>query len=96
MRDINFRYYYDPDKRCPHIYLHGVTEEEVEDVLRYPAEDRRGREGSRIALGKSRDGRYLKVIYVPDPHRDSLFIITAYDLAAKPLAAFRRRLRKRG
>ena len=33
-------------------------------------EDRPGREGSRVALGRTRAGRYLRVIYVPDPAPD--------------------------
>jgi hypothetical protein len=59
-----------------------------------PGEDRAGREGSRIALGQTASGRFLRVIYVPDPEPDSVFVITAYDLVGKPLAAFRRRRRK--
>ena len=32
---------------------------------------------------------------VPDPEPDSVFVITAYDLTGKGLAAFRRRRRKK-
>ena len=32
-----------------------------------PIEDRAGRDGSRIALVQTEAGRYLRVIYVPDP-----------------------------
>ena len=60
-----------------------------------PGEDRAGREGARIGLGQTASGRYLRVIYVPDPEPDSVFVITAYDLTGKPLAAFRRRRRKK-
>jgi hypothetical protein len=35
------------------------------------------------------------VIYVPDPEPDSVFVITAYDLTGKSLAAFRKRRRKK-
>jgi hypothetical protein len=72
-----------------------VDEAEVIDVLEEPGEDRAGREGSRIALGRTASGRYLRVIYVPDPEPDSVFVITAYDLTGKPLAAYRRRKKKR-
>ena len=41
----------------------------MEDVLARPMEDRAGRDGSRIALGQTEAGRYLRVIYVPDPPR---------------------------
>lgn len=73
-----------------------MDEQEVEDVLDGPGEDRPGREGSRIAVGQTRAGRYLRVIYVPDPEPDSVFAITAYDLVGKPLIAYRRRRRRKG
>jgi hypothetical protein len=72
-----------------------VNEDEVIEVLDAPGEDRRGREGSRIALGRTASGRYLRVIYVPDPEPNGVFVITAYDLTGRPLAAFRRRRRKK-
>lgn len=93
---MNVRYYFDPETGQPHIYNHGVEEQEVEDVLEGPGEDRLGREGSRIAIGQTRAGRYLRVIYVPDPEPASVFVITAYDLVGKPLVAYRRRRRKKG
>ena len=93
---MSLRFYCDPATGEPHIYNHGVTEEEVEDVLRRPGEDRLGREGSRVAIGQTRAGRFLRVIYVPDPEPDSLFVITAYELRGKPLTAYRRRQRRRG
>ena len=37
------RYHIDPDTGEPHIYGHRVSEAEVEDVLRWPAENRPGR-----------------------------------------------------
>jgi hypothetical protein len=80
---------------APHIYNHEVAEEEVIEVLEKPGEDRAGREGSRIALGQTASGRYLRVIYVPDREPDSVFVITAYELIGKPLAAYRRRRKKK-
>lgn len=71
------RYHVDADTGLPHIYNHGVTEQEVEEVLALPAEDRPGSEGSRVALGQTRAGRYLRVIYVPDVDGSGLFVITA-------------------
>ncbi len=79
----------------PHILSHDVDEDEVEDVLRNPGQDRPGREGSRIAVGETQAGRHLRVIYVPDPDGGSAFVITAYELKGKPLAAYRRGKRKR-
>jgi len=40
-------------------------------------------------------GRYLRVIYVPDPKPDSVFVITAYELYGKELLAYRRRRHRR-
>ena len=93
---MNVRFYVDPATEAPHIHKHGVDEEEVIDVLSSPGEDRPGREGSRVAIGKTRAGRYLRVIYVPDPEPESVFVITGYELRGKPLFAYRRRLRKKG
>ncbi|HET9882214.1 MAG TPA: hypothetical protein VFS81_10685 [Candidatus Binatia bacterium] len=46
-------------------------------------------------IGKTRAGRYLRVIYVSDPEPESVFVITAYELRGKPSFAYRRRLRKK-
>lgn len=88
---MTVRYYIDPTTDQPHIHGHSVAEDEVEDVLARPIEDRTGRHGSRIALGQTEAGRYLRVIYVPDPSPGSVFVITAYDLGEKALKALRRR-----
>jgi hypothetical protein len=92
---MDIRFYVDPDAGLPHIYGHGVREDEVEDVLRRSGEDRPGTEGSRVALGQTRAGRYLRVIYVPDPEPDSVFVITAFELSGKALTAYRRRRRRK-
>lgn len=91
---MDSRYHIDPDTGLPHIYNHGVTETEVESVLRHPGEDRVGRDGSRHALGQTAAGRYLHVIYVPDKEGDEVFVVTAYDIRGKPLQAYRRRRRR--
>ena len=92
---MKIRYYIDLSTELPHIYNHNVAEGEVEEILRQPGEDRPGREGSRIALGKTGDGRFLRVIYVADPGPQSVFVITAYELEGKPLVAYKRRRRKK-
>lgn len=92
---MDIRYYIDPKTGLPHIYNHNVSEGEVEDVLLKPGEDRNGKEGSRIAMGQSRAGRYLRVIYIPDPEPESVFVITAFELTGKPLTAYNRRRRKK-
>ena len=80
---------------APHIHNHEVVKEEAMGVLENTGEDRAGHEGSGVALGQTASGRYLRVIYVPDPEPDSVFVITAYELAGKPLAAYRRRRKKK-
>ena len=92
---MNIRFYIDPETGYPHIHRHGVEKHEVEDVLVSPGEDRPGLERSRVAIGRTRGGRYLRVIYVPDPEPDHVFVITAYELRGKPLTAYRRRMRRR-
>ena len=91
---MNIRYYIDPETELPHIFGHDVEETDVEEVLSNPGEDRPGREGPRMAIGRTSGGRYLKVIYVPDPAPNSVFVITAYELRGKPLIAYRRRRRR--
>jgi hypothetical protein len=92
---LTARFYIDPATGAPHIYNHHVDEAEVIDVLENPGEDRAGSEGSRIALGRTAAGRFLRVIYVPDPEPDSVFVVTAFALNGKPLAAYRRRRKKK-
>jgi hypothetical protein len=92
---MKVRFYCDPETGEPHIHGHGVREDEVESVLDGPGEDRPGREGSRVAIGKTDGGRYLRVIYVPDPEPDSVFVVTAYELTGRPLTAYRRRRKRK-
>lgn len=90
---MKVRFYIDSATGEPHIYGHSVNEDEVEEVLARPIEDRAGRDGARVVLGQSEAGRYLRVIYVPDPVPGSVFVITAYDLGEKALKTLRRRHR---
>lgn len=92
---MTLRFYIDRETGLPHIYRHNVSEAEVENVLSRPLEDRPGKEGSRVALGQTRGGRYLRVIYVPDSVSDSVFVITAYELGQKAKQALRRRRRRK-
>jgi hypothetical protein len=92
---MHIRFYRDPDTGDPHILDHGVTEAEVSQVLHRPGEDLPAADGARMALGQTAGGRYMRVIYVPDPEPDSVFVVTAYELRGKPLTAYRRRQRRR-
>jgi hypothetical protein len=91
---MTLRFYVDPETGLPHLRRHGVTELEAEDVLSAPGEDRPGRDGARVAVGQTRDGRYVRVIYLDDPEPDGVFVITAYELKGKQLLAYRRRRRR--
>jgi hypothetical protein len=92
---MEIRFYMDPEIGLPHTERHGVDEQEVADVLSRPVEDRPGKEGARVAIGQTRAGRYIRVIYVPDIAPGAVFVITAYQLGPKALRAMRRRRRKK-
>ena len=76
---MDARFYLDPETGDSHVRSHGVEEYEVMDVLESSGEDRAGQNGTRIAIGQTRAGRYLRVVYVPD-QAGEVFVITAYDL----------------
>ena len=92
---MELRFYLDPESGEPHIYQHHVSEREAEDILRRPIEDRAGRDGARVAIGQTKAGRYLRVVYIPDAEPESLFVITAFDLGPKALRALKRRRKKK-
>jgi len=50
---VEIRFYLDPETGLPHIYGHGITEAEVEQVLRASGGDVPGRRGSRMKLGRN-------------------------------------------
>lgn len=92
---MEIRYYRDPETGLPHIHRHGVSEAEAEWILAHPGEDEACTGDSRQALGQTAEGRHLRVIYVPDEERESVFVVTAYPLVGRQLKAFRRRQRRR-
>ena len=57
---MQVRYHIDPTTGLPQIYKHNVSEGEVEDILGRPLQDIRGRDDSRIAIGQTGEGRYIK------------------------------------
>ncbi len=91
---MEIRFYIDNDGDV-HIHAHGVLEREVEEAFGNLLEDRAGRDDARVAIGWTESGRFLRIIYVPDPEPDSVFVITAHELGPKALWALRRRLRRR-
>lgn len=92
---MQVRFFIDPATGYPHLFRHGVTEEEAQEILVSPSEDRPGRGDARVAMGQTAAGRYLRVVYVPDEDGQGIFVVTAYGLKGRPLAAFRRRQRRR-
>jgi hypothetical protein len=54
---MEVRYFLDPAKDVPHIYDHGITEAEVQHVLRGPGEDLPAARGPRMKLGQTAAGR---------------------------------------
>jgi hypothetical protein len=92
---MKFRYHRDPETGLPHIYGHGITEAEVEQVMRGRGDDHPADRNSRMKLGQTAAGRYLQVVYAPDEDGIGNFVITAYDLKGKSKKAFRRRQRRK-
>jgi len=92
---LDIRFYVDPETGEPHIHGHNVSQAEVVEVLLHPGEDRPGSEDARVTIGRTSNGRYLRVIYVLDEEAGSIFVITAYELRGKPLTAYQRRRRKK-
>jgi hypothetical protein len=46
-------------------------------------------------MAQTSAGRYLKVVFVPDPDGDGGFVVTAYELRGKGLKAYRRNKRRK-
>ena len=92
---MELRFWNDAETGLPHTYDHGVTEEEVQQVLSRAGEEFPGSDRSRIRLGQTEAGRFLQVVYVPDPGGDSAFVVTAYDLTPKAKRAYRKRQRRK-
>jgi hypothetical protein len=92
---MELKFYIDPETELPHIYGHGVTETEVREVLARPGLVLKGDGNSRITLGQTAAGRYLKVVHAPTKDGKGIFIITAYELRGKELQAYRRRRKRK-
>ena len=91
---MRIRFHTNPDG-LPHIHDHNVTEEEVVEALSRFLERVSGRDDSVIAIGRTRSGRILKIIYAPARDGDGIFVITAFDLPPKQAKALQRRLNRR-
>jgi len=60
-----------------------------------PLETIRGRDESFNAIGQSRVGRYLRIIYSHAHDGDGIFVVTAYELSGRQLRALKHRLKRR-
>lgn len=92
---MKLRFYIEPGTDLLHIYKHDVDEDEVWDILTSPEEICRNQDNTKIAIGQTQAGRYLRVIFKVDTVNRALFVITAYELDGKPLLAYRRRKEKK-
>ncbi len=93
---MEIRFYIDSQTGRPHVENHGISTAECVQVLDRAGQDYMGDSDARIALGRTKAGRYLKVIYKPDDDWESLFVITAYDLKGNELKAYKRRIKRKG
>lgn len=89
-----YRFYLDPDSGRPHLENHGVTPVEAIEVIETAIQDYHSDRGARIALGRTRRGRYLQVVYKWDDELSGMFVITAFPLSGKRKQALRRRMRR--
>ena len=70
----------DPRGNVQHIAKHGVTKEEVEEVLEDPAGIESSRSSGRpIAFGETSNGRVIAVVY-EEIDEDTVYPITAYEV----------------
>ena len=89
---MQYKFYTDPETNEPHIFNHGVTEDEAIESIENKAEIKRSRKDSFVAIGRTAAGRTLKVVYVKKI--DYLLIVTGYEMSGRELKAFRRRCGK--
>ncbi len=89
---MRVRCYADPGSGDPHYARHGLSLDDIVEVLARPLEGRSGREGASTVLGRTRAGKYIRVVYVVDSEPDSVFVITAYEIGVKTRKALLRRL----
>jgi hypothetical protein len=92
---MDIEFYIDADTGEPHIARHGVEKWEAIDVLENADASYNGRGGTLVAIGQTRNGRYLRVIYRRLDAGGGCRIITAFDLSANAKRSLRRKRRRR-
>ena len=74
----------DPDGNVRHCAEHGITKEEVEEVLQEPRDADISRSSGRpVVFGDTTAGRHLMVVY-ETVERDAVYPITAYEVPRRP------------
>ena len=70
----------DPNGNVAHCAEHGVSQDEIEDVLANPTDTGVSRKSGRpIAFGNTQTGRHLLVVY-EEVDADTIYPITAFDV----------------
>jgi uncharacterized DUF497 family protein len=70
----------DPDGNVQHCAVHGVTKEEVEEVLQNATDDDLSRSSGRpVVFGDTNSGRHLMVVY-DEIDEDTVYPVTAYEV----------------
>lgn len=92
---MEIRFWIDRQTGEPHILRHGVSQDGAIEVLSRPMQELAGRDGAIICLGQTVAGRYLGIVHVPDSGRESIFVITGYELGPKAIKALRRHLKRK-
>ena len=73
----------DSDGNVQHCAEHGVTQEEVEEVVRNAADADVSRSSGRpVIFGDTSTGRHLMVVY-EEIDADTIYPVTAYDVARR-------------
>ena len=91
---MEVRFHLEPDSDLPHIYGHGVTEDEAEFILGHAGRGRPGRDGCQHARGQTASGRHLRVVCVPDKVGGGVFVVTGWEMRGNELRAYRRGRRR--
>lgn len=91
---MKLRFLLNPATGEPHVRDHQIWEWEAQDILEQFVENVSARDGARAALGQTRNGRWLRVIYRQDPESNELLVITAYEPSNNAIRAARRGLRR--
>lgn len=70
----------DPEGNVQHCAEHGISKEEVEDVLQNPLDGDVSRSSGRpVVFGETSAGRHLMVVY-EEIEVDTIYPITAYEV----------------